>query len=243
VLVTGGAHRLGGAIAEALARDGARVAIHFGTSRDQAEALAARIVAEGGRQPALLQADLRDAAAARALGASAAEALGGLDAVVNSAGTFERVAWAEVTPDLWDRVLAVNVRAYFFVVQGAGPALRESNGTVVNISDIAAFDVWPDYIPHGVSKAGVEMLTRSLALALAPEITVNAIAPGAVLVPDDWDEAARARRAERSPLRRLGSPDDVIGAVRYLLHARYVTGTTLVVDGGQLIRRRDELEG
>lgn len=242
VLVTGGAHRLGGAITEALAQDGARVAVHYHESREAAERLAERIVRDGGAAPVLLPADLRDATAAQGLGPRARDALGGLDAVVNSAGVFERAELPDVTPAAWDRIQAVNVRAYFFVTQGAAPALREARGTVINVSDIAAFDGWQDYIPHCVSKAGVEMLTRTLALALAPEVTVNGIAPGAVLVPDAWDDETRRRRAARAPLKRLGEPGDVNRAVRYLLEARYVTGTTLVVDGGQLIRRRDELD-
>ena len=241
-LVTGGAHRLGGAIVEALAADGAAVAIHYHSSRRAAEELAGRIVEHGAAEPALLRADLSDAEAARRLGADAAQALGGLDVLVNSAGLFERTEMTEVTPAQWDRVLGINLRAYFFVAQGAAAALRSAQGTIVNISDIAAFDVWPDYIPHCVSKAGVEALTRGLALALAPDVTVNGIAPGAVLVPDDWDAETRERRAARSPLQRLGDPKDIVRAVRYLLDARYVTGTTLVVDGGQLLRRRDDLD-
>ena len=241
-LVTGGAHRLGGAIAEALAADGVRVAIHYHSSPEAAERTAARIVEAGGREPVLVSADLADAMAARELGADAARQLGGLDLLVNSAGTFEAVPFEDITPDRWDHVLAVNTRAYFFVAQGAAPALRAARGAIVNISDIAAFDVWPEYIPHCVSKAGVEALTRLLAVTLAPEVTVNGIAPGAVLVPDDWDDAARRRRARRAPLQRLGDPQDVVRAVRYLVDAPYVTGTTLVTDGGQLVRRRDDLD-
>src|SRR3989440_453230 len=182
-------------------------------------------------------ADLRDAAAARALPDQAARALGGLDILVNSAGVMREQRVEDVTPEGWDETLDLNLRAYFFVAQGAIPHLRRTKGRIVNLADEAAFEVWPGYVPHCVSKAGVVMLTKGLARVLAPDITVNAVAPGAVLPPDAWDDAARQRLARTTPLRRLGSPDDVVQAVRYLLEGGdYVTGTTLVVDGGRLIR-------
>ena len=106
----------------------------------------------------------------------------------------------------------------------------------MNLADVAGFEPWPTYVPHCVSKAGVVMLTKGLAKALAPDITVNAVAPGAVLLPDDWDDQARAHFAATTPLGRLGSPADVVSAVLYLLTADYVTGTVLIVDGGRVIR-------
>ena len=125
----------------------------------------------------------------------------------------------------------------FFVSQGAIPQLRRAHGKIVNLADVAAFEPWPAYVPHCVSKAGVVMLTHGLARALAPDIAVNAVAPGAVLLPDDWDAATRAHFAETTPLKRLGSAEDVVSAVRFLLEGTdYVTGTVLVVDGGRLIR-------
>jgi NAD(P)-dependent dehydrogenase (short-subunit alcohol dehydrogenase family) len=108
---------------------------------------------------------------------------------------------------------------------------------IVNLADVAAFEPWPAYLPHCVSKAGVVMLTKALARALAPDISVNAVAPGAVLLPDDWDAATRAHFADTTPLKRLGTAQDVVSAVRFLLEGTdYVTGTVLVVDGGRLIR-------
>lgn len=190
-----------------------------------------------GRKAALVPADLRDAAAAQALGPAAAKALGGrLDMVVNSAGIMVRQPVAAVTPESWDQTFDLNLRAYFFVAQGALPFLQKAKGRIVNIADVAGFEPWPAYVPHCVSKAGVVMLTQGLARALAPDVAVNAVAPGAVLLPDDWDEATRAHFAETTPLQRLGTADDVVHAVRFLLESDYVTGSVVVVDGGRLIR-------
>ena len=235
-LVTGAGRRVGQAIAVGLAEAGCDVAVHVHGTADGGAETVRRIRALGRRAP-VLTADLGDPAAARALADRAAAALGGrLDIVVNSAAIMVRQAVDEVTPESWARTQDLNLRAPFFVTQGALPHLRRAKGKVVNLADVAALEPWPAYVPHCVSKAGVVMLTRGLARALAPDITVNAVAPGAVLLPDDWDDATRAHVAETTPLGRLGSPDDVVHAILYLLGADYVTGTVLVVDGGRVIR-------
>ncbi len=237
-LVTGAGRRLGQAIALGLGEAGCDVAVHYHGSAAGAAETAARVQAFG-RRAELLPADLGDAAAARGLADRAARALGRLDVVVNSAAVMVRQLVEEVTPESWDQTLDVNLRATFFVAQGAIPHLRRApgGGKIVNIADVAAFEAWPTYVPHCVSKAGVVMLTRGLARALAPGITVNAVAPGAVLLPEEWDEATRAHFAETTPLKRLGTPGDVVSAVRFLLEGTdYVTGTVLVVDGGRLVR-------
>ncbi|MEJ7810492.1 MAG: SDR family oxidoreductase, partial [Gemmatimonadaceae bacterium] len=133
-------------------------------------------------------------------------------------------------------MFAINLRAPFFCAQAAACAMRERGGAIVNIADLAGLESWPGYVPHGVSKAGVIHMTRSLAVALAPAIRVNAVAPGAVLLPESWSDADGERLASTTPLRRLGNPDDVAGAVLYLLGADYVTGETIVVDGGRHVR-------
>jgi NAD(P)-dependent dehydrogenase (short-subunit alcohol dehydrogenase family) len=234
-LVTGGGRRLGRALALALARRGMHLAIHYNSSADEARVTldAAR---ELGVTAELFQADLRDPEAARRLPAQVAARFERLDVLVNSAGIMTRATVEETTPELWDGIMAVNLRACFFTVQGALPWLRPAKGKVVNLADVGGLEPWPRYAAHCVSKAGVVMLTRTLARALAPDVTVNAIAPGAVLPPDDWDEAAREHLARTTPLKRLGAPGDVAGALLYLLDADYVTGDTLVVDGGRLIR-------
>jgi len=235
-LVTGAGTRIGHAIAIGLAQSGCDVAIHYHGSADGAEETA-RAVRAAGRRAELLQADLADAAAARGLADKAARALKRLDVVVNSAAIMVREPVEAVTPESWDATFDLNLRAMFFVSQGAIPHLRRARGKIVNMADIAGMEPWPAYVPHCISKAGVIMLTKGLARALAPDIAVNAIAPGAVLLPEEWDEAAREHIRKTTPLDRLGSPDDVVAAVRFLLSGTdYVTGTVLVVDGGRLIR-------
>ena len=235
-LVTGAGKRIGQAIAIGLAQSGCDIAIHYHGSADGAEQTA-RAVRAAGRRAELLRVDLADAAAARGLADKAARAFQRLDVLVNSAAIMVRQPIETVTPESWDLSLNVNLRATFFVSQGAVPHLRRAKGKIVNIADLAGLEPWPAYIPHSVSKAGVVMLTKALARALAPDIAVNAIAPGAVLLPDDWDQQSRDHIRATSPLERLGSPGDVVAAVRFLLSGTdYVTGTVLVVDGGRLIR-------
>jgi pteridine reductase len=235
-LVTGAGRRLGQAIAVGLARAGCDVAIHYHASDGGAQETA-RQVRGLGRRAALVPADLGDAEACRALAGRATAALGRLDVLVNSAAIMVRQPVEEVTAASWDDTLDLNLRATFFVAQGAIPELRLRHGKIVNLADVAGFEPWPAYVPHCVSKAGVVMLTKTLARALAPDIAVNAVAPGPVLLPDEWDEATRAHFAETTPLRRLGTPDDVVSAVRFLLEGSdYLTGTVLVVDGGRLVR-------
>jgi NAD(P)-dependent dehydrogenase (short-subunit alcohol dehydrogenase family) len=212
------------------------VAVHHHASSGEADATVQAIRELGVRAEAF-KADLRDAAAARDLPARAVERLGRLDVVVNSAAVMHSATVEETTIELWDELHSLNLRAAFFVVQGALPALRASRGKVINLADVGGIEPWPRYTAYGVSKAGVIMLTRTLARALAPDITVNAIAPGAILPPDDWEQSAREHLARTTPLRRLGGADDVVAAALYLLEGGdYVTGETLVVDGGRLIR-------
>jgi len=235
-LVTGAGTRLGQAIAIGLAQSGCDVAIHYHGSAKGAEETA-RAVRSARRRAELLQADLTDAAAARGLADQAARALKRLDVVINSAAIMVREPVETVTPESWDATLDLNLRAMFFVSQGAVPHLRRAKGKIVNIADIAGMEPWPAYIAHCVSKAGVIMLTKALARALAPDVAVNGVAPGAVLLPEDWDEQAREHIRSTTPLERLGSPEDVVAAVRFLLAGTdYITGTVLVVDGGRLIR-------
>lgn len=235
-LVTGAGTRIGQAIAIGLAQSGCEVAVHYHGSTVGAEETA-RAVAAAGRRAELLPADLSDAAAARGLADRAARVFKRLDVVVNSAAIMVREPVEEVTPESWDATLDLNLRAMFFVSQGAIAYLRRAKGKIVNMADIAGMEPWPSYVPHCISKAGVVMLTKALARALAPDIAVNAIAPGAVLLPGDWDAEAREHIRETTPLERLGSPADIVAAVRFLLAGTdYATGTVLVVDGGRLIR-------
>ena len=236
-LVTGAGRRLGQAIAVGLARAGCDVAVHYHGSADGASATAREIRAVSKeRRAELVRADLSDAGAAQGLADQAFKALGRLDVVVNSAAIMVRQPVDTVTPESWDATLDLNLRAAFFVSQGAVPHLRRAKGKIVNLADVAGFEPWPAYVPHCVSKAGVVMLTKALARALAPNVTVNAVAPGPVLLPDEWDAPTRDHIRDTTPLQRLGKPEDVVSAVRFLLESDFVTGTVLVVDGGRLIR-------
>jgi pteridine reductase len=235
VLVTGAGRRVGRAIARGLAERGMEVAVHFNASEAGARETVGEITALGGRAESF-GADLTRHGAAAALVRSVVTRMGKLDAVVNSAAVMRRTPWSEATEESWDAMFALNLRAPFFVTQAAALAMGSRGGAVVNIADLAAFESWPAYVPHGISKAGVVRMTRSLARVLAPAIRVNAVAPGAVLLPDDWPEADAARLAGSTPLGRLGDPADVVQAVRYLLEADYVTGETLIVDGGRHVR-------
>lgn len=235
-LVTGAGRRLGQALARALAGRGMTLAIHHHASSSGAAALRDEIVAAGGRA-ACFAADLSDAAAAAELPRRVAAELGGLDVLVNSAAVMHRRTFEETTPADWDATLDLNLRGIFFCTQGAAPALRAARGKVVNLADLSGLEPWPGFAAHSVSKAGVVMLTRVLALALAPEVTVNAIAPGAVLVPEEYDAEERERLARATPLGRLGDPGDVTAALLYLLEGGdFMTGEVVTVDGGRHLR-------
>jgi len=236
VLVTGAARRVGRAIARSLAKDGARIAVHYHASAEEAAEAVGDIAAGDPGRAQAFAADLRDATAAQDLPQRVAERMGRLDVLVNSAAILLRQPFGEVSPQGWHEVLDLNLRAAFFTSQGAATALKAARGKIVNISDVAAFEGWPAYLSHSISKAGVGMLTRGLARVLAPEVTVNAVAPGPVLLPEGWSPEAVDQTIRTTPLGRLGTPDDVAAAVRFLLDADYMTGTTLVVDGGRLIR-------
>jgi len=232
-LVTGAGARVGRALALALAEHGARVAVHYHTSAGPAEELAAAIRAAGG-QAAAIGADLADPAAPARLVAEAAAACGPLDILVNSASLFERGTLEETTLDAWERHMAVNLRAPFFLSQAFARQVGErGGGHIINITDWRAQRPGRAYMAYIVSKAGLEALTRSLALALGPRVQVNAIAPGAILAPPGDDGTYFRRLAERVPARRNGSPEEVVRAMLYLLGSGFVTGETLTVDGGE----------
>jgi pteridine reductase len=211
------------------------VAVHYNASADGAKETVAEIEAAGGKAE-LFRADLSSHRAPAELVDAVAAKLGGLAVVVNSAAVMERTPLGAVTPEAWDAMFALNLRAPFFLAQAAARVMREHGGVIVNIADLAAFEAWRGYIPHSITKAGIVQMTRGLAHALAPKIRVNAIAPGNVLLPEGWTQEQSDKMIATTPLGRIGSPEDVAQAVLYLLSADYVTGETIIVDGGRHIR-------
>jgi len=235
-LVTGGAIRVGRALSLCCARMGMDVAVHYRSSAVEAEETA-RDCRDLGVRASTVTGDLAVASDCRRVVADARGALGGLDVLVASASSFDARAFADIDEAHIDAGLAVNLRAPLLMAQAAAPGMRAGGfGRIVFMSDVAGLEPWPRFLVHSVAKAGLVMLTRGLAQELAPEVTVNAIAPGTVLMPDGYTQAALHRSEEKAVLGRVGSPDDVAGALRYLLEADYVTGHTLVVDGGRLVR-------
>ena len=234
-LVTGAGRRVGRAIALALGARGMHVVVHFNGSRTGADETA-RLIIDAGGQAIVEQADLTQVEAANELVDRAIAWRGSLSALVNSAAIMLRTPVGETTTPDWDTMFALNVRAPYFLSQRAAPALAASQGAIVNIADLAAFESWPAYVPHGMTKAAVVQMTHAMARALAPGVRVNAVAPGVVLLPEGWSEEAAEHLRSTTPLRRLGSPEDVAQVVLFLLEAQYVTGEVIRVDGGRHIR-------
>jgi pteridine reductase len=235
-LVTGAGHRVGRAIAVALGERGMRVAVHYNATADGARETA-RLIAAAGGQADVVSADLTKVGACTELVASVVKTFGALDVLVNSAAVMVRTPFGEITAAQWDDIMALNVRAPFFLAQAAAPHLRSAHGVIVNIADLAAFETWPAYLPHGISKGSVVTMTRSLARVLAPEVRVAGIAPGTVLLPEHWNEQEAEHLRQTTPLERMGSPEDVTKTVLFILDSDYLTGETIIVDGGRHIRR------
>jgi pteridine reductase len=232
-LVTGAGKRLGRAVAIGLAAQGADVVIHYRSSEPEAREAVAEIE-KLGRRSIALQADLAQVSDLPLLFQKVDAHFGRLDILVNSAANFLQTEFASTTEKVWDASLDTNLKAVFFCCQAAAPLLKKSNGTIVNFADIGGILGWPGFIPHSISKAGIIMLTRCLAKELAPEVRVNAIAPGTITMPGDAPEL-EADFVKLAPLHRSGRPNDIVAAVSYLASAGFVTGQVLVVDGGRTL--------
>lgn len=232
-LVTGGAVRIGKALALALAGRGVKIALHYGRSAEAAEETAAAIRGMGSEAEPLM-ADLADCGAAVDLISRTHDRFGRLDILVNSAAIFLPGGIADTNEHDWDQQVAINLKSPFFLAQAF--ALRHppgGNGLIVNIADWRAFRPGPDYLAYTLTKAGIVTMTQSLASALAPRIRVNAIAPGAILPPPGKDGAYLERLAEKIPLARSGSPEELAKGLLYLAEADFVTGEVLFIDGGE----------
>lgn len=229
-LVTGAAHRLGRAFALALARRGHALALHYHDSREQAESTAREIRALGVSAHAI-SADLKDEGGIELLFRALDQIDGTLTVLVNSAAEMPRANARELTIEGWDSVMDLNLRAPFFIARRASDRMRDG-GLIVNVTDVGAQKAWSRFPSYTVSKAALESLTRLLARALAPSIRVNAIAPGLVLPSAVVNAQEWSRLVERLPLRRAGTVDEVASALTFLLENQYITGQTIVVDGG-----------
>lgn len=238
-LVTGSALRIGACIADTLHAAGFRVLLHYRRSAAEAAALAATLNARRPDSARCLAADLDDPAAIGPLAEAALAAWGGLDLLVNNASTFSPTPFGQVTAADWDQAMASNLRAPFFLSQALAPGLRARGGAIINIVDIHAERPLKDYPVYCAAKAGLAMLTQSLALELAPQVRVNGIAPGAILWPPGQhpDAAEQQRRLAAVPLQRQGRPTDIADTVLFLARAAFITGQVLAVDGGRSINR------
>ena len=230
-LVTGGAVRAGRAITLALADAGYDMVVNYHSSEAPARTLEAELVGQG-REVLLAPADVSDASAVERMGRAVRERFGRLDVLVNSAATFISTSLLEIESEEWDRVMGVNLKGPHLLVREFAPLLRSSRGTVVNVADHMGLKPWVRYAHHSVAKAGLVHLTRIQAVALAPEVRVNAVAPGLVLAPESMSEAAVEREVQSTPLQRPGTPEDVTRTVLFLVESPFITGQTIVVDGG-----------
>jgi pteridine reductase len=237
VLVTGAARRIGAVIAAAFHAAGARVAIHYRSSKADADALVVRLNGARADSARAFRADLADATACDTLATEVVRAFGRLDVLVNNASTFYPTPVGTITPDQFDDLIGSNLRAPLFLSQAAAPALAMHEGLILNIGDIHGLRPLGGHAVYCAAKAGLLMLTRSLARELGPAVRVNAIAPGPVMWPERGvDESLRERILARTALKRAGSADDVAKAALYFATgAPFVTGQVLAVDGGRLV--------
>lgn len=233
-LVTGGAKRVGRAVALALAERGASVAITYRTSAAEARGVVRQLRARGGRALAVCVAQ-EDVAQIRRGVREVERALGRIDILVNSASNFYATPLAGTTVEQWDDLVDVNLRGPFFFAQAVAAGMRRRRrGRIINIADAAVFNPWPNYLPYCVAKAGLVALTRGLAKALAPHVLVNAIAPGPILPPPGLSRAQQRRALATTLLKRWGGPGEIARAVLYLTEGtEFVTGQILIVDGGR----------
>lgn len=231
-LVTGAAKRIGRSIALRLAGEGAAIVVNYRGSKADAEAVVGEIQAAGVKAVAI-QADVSKRDEVVKLFAEVEREFGRLDILVNNAGDFFAAKFQDLTDEQWDRIMNTNLKSQFLCAQAAAPIMkRRGRGRIVNISSLGGLLAWPAFTHYCVSKAGVIMLTRCLAQALAPEILVNSVAPGTIQFPGEPPDEDYIRRV---PLHRTGKGDDIAGAVAYLATADFVTGQVIAVDGGRML--------
>jgi len=236
VLITGGARRVGATIARTLHGAGANVVVHYRNSAPDAEKLKAELNGARASSAATFQCDLLDMDKLSELSGYAVGRFGSLDILVNNASSFYPTPMGKITEAHFDDLIGTNLKAPLFLSQTTAPALRKSRGQIINIVDIHAMRPLRDYTTYCVAKAGLHMLTRSLAKELGPEIRVNGISPGPVMWPEHGDEAARQKIIQRTILQKMGTPEDIARTALFLAaSAPFITGQILAVDGGRSV--------
>ncbi|MBI3358444.1 MAG: SDR family oxidoreductase [Nitrospirae bacterium] len=261
VLITGAGRRIGAGLAKAIAARGAKIGIHYNRSKKEAASVAKAIEKQGGTV-FLTQGDISDVGDCGRIIAETARAFGGLHVLINNAAVFFKTPLLQTTEKDWDQTLDTNLKGAFFCAQAAAKIMQKNGGredralpvrvrgvgalgaslpgphigSIINIADWAAIRPYTDYLPYCISKAGIVAMTKGLARTLAPKITVNCVAPGPILLPEDFDKREKKILVARTPLKRIGAPEDIINAVLFLLEGTdFMTGSTIVVDGGRLI--------
>jgi len=238
VLITGAARRVGAEIARTLHAAGATLVLHYRASAQDAEALAADLNARRENSALALRRDLLDLAGLAGMVEETVAHFGRLDALVNNASSFFPTPIGSIDAAAWDDLIGSNLKGPLFLSQAAAPHLARSHGCIVNITDIHAERPLKNYVVYSIAKAGLAGLTRSLARELGPEVRVNAVAPGPIAWPEDgsFDEVTRQRVISHTLLKRIGEPEDIAGAVYYLIaESPYVTGQIITVDGGRSV--------
>lgn len=235
-LVTGAAKRVGRRIARTLAAEGCHIAVHYNRSYEKAAQTALELKQDFRVKAECFRAEFEYVPQVEKLVKDVVRRLGRLDILVNSASLYETARFGAVTERDWDRAFASNLKAPFFLAQAAGGVMKQQGaGKIVNVCDWAALRPYVQYIPYCTAKAGLFHLTHSLAKALAPEVQVNSVLPGPVLLPEDVGPKERKAIAEATLVKRIGSPQDVADAVLYLVRQDFTTGAGLAVDGGRLV--------
>ena len=237
VLITGGAHRIGAQLVRHLHEAGMNIVLHYRSSEKAAHRLQNELHAQRPESVVLVRGDLTNIGVLSNLVYETTEAFGRLDVLINNASVFYPTPIGEATEKEWDELMSTNLKAPFFLSQAAYPALKKSSGCIVNIADIYGDRPLKNYPIYSTAKAGLIMLTQSLARELGPDVRVNAIAPGVILWPEnDMDDMTKQRLINSTPLKRSGDPDDIARTVSFLVgDAGFITGQVIAVDGGRWV--------
>ena len=235
VLITGAAQRIGKETAKVFAEDNWNVIIHFNSSFKAASELAAELNAKRAGSACIIQADLDIDADVERLVIESKKAFGRMDALINNASSFYSTPLPEISNEDWDKLIGSNLKGPLFITKGLAPMLEEAKGSVINITDINIDKGLPGFSIYSAAKGGLKSITKGLAKELAPNIRVNAVAPGAILEPPgkSWSEEELAKIVSKIPLNRIGDESDIANTVKFIVDSRYITGQTINVDGGR----------